>query len=106
MARYHVRRKGWPTIGYYAIIDALGNIYRTNMPQVASYHSGDRATNLNSYGICLLGDFRTYDPTPAQLDACRWLVGELGVEEVLPHKAVVQTSCPGRWGRWEGRIRG
>jgi hypothetical protein len=106
IARHHVRRKGWPTIGYHAIIDADGHIYRTNMPQVASYHSGNTATNLTSYGICLLGDFRTYDPTPEQIDACRWLVGQLNVSEVLPHKAVVQTSCPGRWGRWGRRITG
>ena len=104
IARYHVRHRGWPTIAYHYIIDADGNIYRTNRPQVASYHSGDRAVNLDSYGICMLGNFRTYDPTPAQLDACRWLVGQLGVEEVLPHKAIVQTSCPGRWHIWGERI--
>ena len=101
-----MQRKGWPVIGYHYIIDADGHIYRTNMPQVASYHSGDRDTNLESFGICLLGDFRTYDPTPAQLDSCRWLVGQLGVTEVLPHQAVVQTACPGRWGRWRREITG
>jgi hypothetical protein len=106
IARFHVRRRGWPTIAYHYIIDADGNIYRTNRPQVASFHSGDKATNLSSYGICMLGNFRTYDPTPAQLDACRWLVGELNVVQIVPHKAVVQTSCPGRWERWGAQITG
>jgi len=106
IARYHVQHNHWNVIGYHYIIDADGNIYRTNRPQVASYHSGNWATNLNSYGICMLGDFRTYDPTPQQLDACRWLVGELGVTEILPHKAIVQTACPGRWRRWGGEITG
>jgi len=106
IARYHVQHNHWNVIGYHYIIDADGNIYRTNRPQTASYHSGDWSTNLNSYGICMLGDFREYDPTPAQLDACRWLVKQLGVDEVLPHKAIVQTSCPGRWGRWGERITG
>jgi hypothetical protein len=106
IARYHVQHNHWNVIGYHYIIDADGNIYRTNRPQTASYHSGKWDVNLNSYGICLLGDFRTYDPTPAQLDACRWLVGQLNVTTVLPHKAIVQTSCPGRWGRWGHRITG
>ena len=106
IARYHVQRNHWNTIGYHYIIDADGHIYRTNMPHVASYHSGDWDTNLNSYGICMLGDFRAYDPTPQQLDACRWLVGQLGVTEVLPHNAIVQTACPGRWARWGREITG
>ena len=106
IARYHVQHNHWNVIGYYAIIDALGNIYRVNMPQTASYHSGDWNTNLNSYGICMLGDFRTYDPTPQQIDSCRWLVNQLGVVQVVPHKAVVQTVCPGRWGRWGKEITG
>ena len=100
IARYHVQHNHWNVIGYHYVIDADGHVYRTNRPQTASYHSGNWATNLASYGICMLGDFRTYDPTPQQIDSCRWLVGQLNVSEVLPHKAVVSTSCPGRWARW------
>jgi len=117
IARYHVQHNHWNVIGYHYVIDADGHIYRTNRPQTASYHSGNWNTNLNSYGICMLGDFRTYDPTPQQLDACRWLVKQLGVTEVLPHKAVkrtledgrevpVKTACPGRWARWGEEITG
>jgi len=106
IARYHVRHNHWNVIGYFAIIDADGNIYRVNLPQTASYHSGNWATNLESYGICLLGDFRTYDPTPEQIASCRWLVNQLDVVQVVPHKSVVQTVCPGRWARWGAQITG
>jgi len=106
IARYHVQHNHWNVIGYHYVIDADGNIYRVNLPQTASYHSGNWATNLDSYGICLLGDFRTYDPTPQQIDSCRWLVNQLDVVQVVPHKAVVQTVCPGRWGRWGKEITG
>ena len=34
-------------------------------------------------------------PTKEQMDSLRWLIGRLK-KEVLPHKAVVDTLCPGK----------
>lgn len=66
--------------------------------------------NSTSFGICLIGDYddapgddvwRT--PNQLQIDAVRWLVHYLKVTKnwlndaavLQPHKAVVQTACPG-----------
>lgn len=66
--------------------------------------------NSTSFGIALIGD---YDdgagadvwqvPTPWQIEAVQWLIYHLKVEKnwlldnatLQPHKAVVQTACPG-----------
>ena len=105
----HVRRNHWCCVGYDYIFDADGNIYHVNRDQIVNYHAGDWQTNLESLGFCFLG----MEPTPEQLDAMRWLIQQLGITEVIPHKAVVRangekvrTACPGKWRKWGKEIVG
>jgi len=110
IAAYHVNTRDWPGIGYHYVISDDGTIYQTNYLETKSYHAGTNAPgdeNAYTVGIALQGDF-THDPPPqAQLDATKWLVGNLndmfGGMEVVPHKYVsgASTACPGAtWEEW------
>ena len=97
IARYHVRTKHWSCIGYSWVIAKDGQIYKVNPDQYVPYHAGNWSWNLNSYGICLLGDFTKYNPSTAQLASLNWLTNDLKVTKIVGHKDVVGTQCPGRW---------
>lgn len=74
-ARYHVNNLDWPGIGYHYVIDADGTVYKTNAAKIKSYHVGKH--NQSALGVCLVGDFRDYDPTDKQYKALVELVKEL-----------------------------
>ncbi|WP_254551065.1 peptidoglycan recognition family protein [Brevibacillus sp. MS2.2] len=79
-ARYHVGTNGWPGIAYHFVIQKDGVIYWCNDPEANSYHVGN--SNRHALGICLVGDFRTLQPTAAQLDAANKLIKHL--QEQIP----------------------
>lgn len=66
-ARYHVDHLDWPGIGYHYVIDADGTVYKTNAADIKSYHVGKH--NQSALGICLVGDFRDYDPPEEQYNS-------------------------------------
>lgn len=74
----------------------------------ARVHPGDdNYWNRFGIGICLVGDFTRSDPTGRQLDALVDLVQELmdayGIpaRNVVPHRFVKPTECPGQHFPWE-----
>ncbi|TQK41983.1 copper amine oxidase-like protein [Brevibacillus sp. AG162] len=71
-ARYHVGTNGWPGIAYHFVIQKDGVIYWCNDPEAISYHVGN--SNRHALGICLVGDFRTQQPTAAQLESANRLI--------------------------------
>jgi len=77
-ATYHVNTNGWPGIAYPYVIQRDGIIYKCLDHSVLSYHVGD--SNKHSLGICLVGDYRTQQPTPEQYAAALWLVQKLQKE--------------------------
>ncbi|MFC8689285.1 N-acetylmuramoyl-L-alanine amidase [Brevibacillus porteri] len=77
-ARYHVSTNGGPGIAYHFVIQKDGVIYWCNDPESISYHVGN--SNRHALGICLVGDFRTQQPTPEQLDAANRLIEHLQVQ--------------------------
>lgn len=66
-ARYHVNHLDWPGIGYHYVIDRDGTVYKTNSATTKSYHVGKH--NQSALGVCLVGDFRNYDPSFEQYEA-------------------------------------
>lgn len=99
----------WQGIGYHFLIGnghgmADGEVAATFrwQEQIAGAHAGNRQYNEFGIGVCLVGNFEEQPPTPAQLDAVRrlvgWLKGEfrLEQEQVLGHRDVKATACPGR----------
>ena len=103
IARRHIRIAGWPGIAYHIVIGPRGDAYLVNPLDVAAYHVGKY--NKRSYGVCLLGKLHKHDPTDEQLATARAVCDELG-KVVVPHKRLMRTACPGRWGRWGRQIAG
>lgn len=66
-SNYHVQTNKWPGIGYHFVIEKDGDIIWCNDLTAKSYHVGN--SNKFCLGICLVGDFRTQEPTAAQLES-------------------------------------
>jgi N-acetylmuramoyl-L-alanine amidase len=74
-ARYHVDHLDWPGIGYHYVVDADGTIYKCHSAEIWSYHVGQH--NRFALGVCLVGDFRQYEPPTEQYQATIELVKQL-----------------------------
>ena len=111
--RAHRRRRDaagnpWRGIGYHFLIGngagmpdgAVEPTFRWR-GQLSGAHAGRRDENARGVGVCLVGDFRDADPTPAQLASARRLIAFLrdryGIpaDRVVPHGAITVTACPG-----------
>ena len=66
-SNYHVQTNGWPGIGYHFVIEKDGDIVWCNDLEARSYHVGN--SNEFCVGICLVGDFRTQEPTDEQMES-------------------------------------
>ncbi len=109
----HVLRKDasgkpWRGIGYHFVIGngqgmddgAVEPTFRWR-EQLPGAHAGVDEYNSQGIGICLIGNFENEPPTRAQIASVKELVGLLsreygiGVDEVIPHRDVKATACPG-----------
>lgn len=100
--RWHLQR-GWSGIGYHYVIRKNGEIQRGRPERMVGAHAG-RNGNWNSIGICVVGHFSQETPTSAQMDALVWLIHDIesryGELEVIGHKDVMATDCPGQNFPW------
>ncbi len=68
---YHVKGNGWNDIGYNALVDRFGTVYEGRGGgldrNVVGAHA--RGFNTGSFGIAVMGDFRTVEPPKAAVDA-------------------------------------
>ncbi len=115
IAAYHVNSRGWGGIGYHFVIDKSGKVF----------YVGDLTTaraNVYNYnhlviGICLIGSFIDgRQPTNAQINSTHHLCSRLlfqtpelpgtdGWEDVIGHKGLGSTRCPGDdWDNWRAKI--
>ncbi len=100
---WHLGQK-WSGIGYHFVIRAGGAIERGRPEGKIGAHSGS-AGNGDSIGIVLTGNFETGKPTAAQMESLVWLLkeylpGKYGLLQVIGHKDVMATACPGRNFPW------
>lgn len=79
-ATYHVNTNGWPGIAYTFVVQRDGIVYKCWDPEKITYHVGN--SNKHAIGICMVGDFRTQQPTPEQYQATLELVRQL--QKVIP----------------------
>lgn len=79
-ATYHVNTNGWPGIAYTFVVQRDGTVYKCWDPEKVTYHVGN--SNKHALGICMVGDFRTQQPTPEQYQATLELVRQL--QKVIP----------------------
>ena len=113
-ARYHVREKGWPCIGYDYVCQPLENtVYKTAELADKNYHSGSKLftgdENARYYAVCLSGNYDREFVTGVGYDlviqACREIIrehrnktGNYGwVPKIVPHHHFAPwKSCPGK----------
>jgi uncharacterized protein with LGFP repeats len=84
---YHVQGNGWNDIGYNALVDRFGTVYEGRAGgldrNVVGAHA--RGFNTGSFGIAVMGDFRTVAPPTAAVDAIvRTLAWRLDLAHVDP----------------------
>ena len=101
---WHLNQK-WSGIGYHFVIRAGGAIERGRPEDTIGAHSGP-AGNGDSIGVVLTGNFEYDKPTEAQLDSLVWLITQYlepryGNLDVIGHKDVMATACPGKNFPWE-----
>jgi len=108
---YH-RSKGWDELGYHFVI---GNGSDTADGQVevgprwpvqkhgAHCKTPDEYYNQHGIGICLVGNFDNYPPSPAQLQSlerlCRYLTATFHIppSKIYTHGGITgKTDCPGK----------
>ena len=84
---YHVKGNGWNDIGYNALVDRFGTVYEGRAGGIDANVVGAHAKGFNtgSFGIAVMGDFRTADPPAAAVDALvRTLAWRLDLAHVDP----------------------
>jgi hypothetical protein len=112
--RYHTQTQGWKDIGYNALIDRYGVIYEgryggLDRPVIGAHASG---ANAGSFGVALIGDFRSGAvPSAARTALLELLAAIFDLHNIDPratvtangrrvstlagHGDVGSTSCPG-----------
>jgi hypothetical protein len=98
IAQWHTSHNNWPGIGYHIGIEPSGRVILLNDIVTHAYHVGD--VNRRSIGVCVLGDYRTVEPSPAVIDALRRLLPVLdyycgNMLMAKGHSDVNPTQCPG-----------
>lgn len=117
-ARYHVRDRGWPGLGYHFWVDKDGQVSWANDLGDTTYSQGGGGSpvpftfpNLDFVSVVLAGDLSLTPATTAQRTAVRWLWAELrlrlGLHEsmVLGHQEFKNTICPGKGMEIVGDLR-
>lgn len=100
--QWHLER-GWSGIGYHYLIRYGGNAERGRPENTVGAHAGPGA-NSDSIGICLAGNLSVHEPTEAQMNTLVWLIMDirkrLGQLQIIGHKEVYNTECPGKNFPW------
>ncbi|MHC4135068.1 MAG: peptidoglycan recognition protein family protein [Planctomycetota bacterium] len=120
------RKRGWDGLGYHFVIGngsltgdgAVEVGYRWTRQQKGAHARArpgdDNRWNLHGIGVCLVGDFTQAAPSAGQLDVLVRLVRALraeynvSVDNIVPHRFVRPTECPGRkfpWQEFRARVR-
>lgn len=107
------RRRGWDELGYHFVIDngnggADGRVEvgpRWTAQKWGAHCGGtpDNEYNTHGIGICLVGDFSSRLPSPAQLESLNRLVAYLSSTCNIPSENIIghcdapgtRTECPG-----------
>ena len=113
--RYHRMVRKWKNgLGYHFVIgngtktpDGFVEAGHRWYYQLEGAHAGVAKYNQHGIGICLVGNFNKTYPTERQMHALVTLVKQLHAEygipyeNVLPHRAIKPTDCPGNNFPWE-----
>jgi hypothetical protein len=90
-------------VDYHYLIGPTGKVFEGQPIEMVGYHCGNKIMNLESIGICSLGDFEKTIPPKLQVDALVDLIVDLikkykiPIENIKKHKDIVNTDCPGKY---------
>lgn len=96
---YHRNSLGWVGIGYNYFITFDGRIYEGRGRNMGAHAQG---YNDRTLGVCFQGDFEKQQMTDAQVKAGAWLIAKLireeglSISDVIGHRDINATSCPGK----------
>ncbi|WP_239251861.1 N-acetylmuramoyl-L-alanine amidase [Corynebacterium freneyi] len=127
---YHAQTLGWCDVGYNAMVDKYGNIYEGRYggldKNVQGAHAG--GFNKNTWGISMLGDYSSVQPTQAMINSVGNMLGwrhkvagvdpkgtttltsagshyakypygtQVKLPNIFAHRDVGNTTCPGNAG--------
>lgn len=98
-------------VAYHIVISGAGEAYFARLFEAVGYHAGNYQTNLESIGICLLGNFDEESPSTEQLAILNSIIRDLKkqfptISEVTGHRHWDHSkSCPG-WNFTDDMIQG
>lgn len=93
--RYHIHFNGWIDIGYHFVVLPDGGIQKGRSTKLDGAHAKGR--NKDSYGVCMVGDFRKYEPSIEQIYSCGVIYHDL----CRAHSKTLKVefhheNCPGK----------
>lgn len=103
---WHIHHNCWIDIGYHFGIERIGKEWNWEVLVGRPLHwvgAHARGHNNNSIGICFVGNYSKVKPSHKMIQiAVRRIIVPLvktfnvPLENILPHRAVNNTSCPGK----------
>lgn len=106
IAQFQVQNRDLPGIAYHFCVTADGTIYQTQYLETVPVHAG--ANSDDSVGVCLIGNFTSQPPSPAQLAATARLTAQLMAlldlprSSIIGYSEIINTQSPGAtWPRWK-----
>ena len=94
--QWHLENK-WAGIGYHFYINKNGEVYRGRPEAAIGAHA--KNNNINTIGIAVEGDYENEIMSKQQKKSVEllgeYLRNKYKIEDVLKHKDVTSTSCPG-----------
>jgi hypothetical protein len=117
MYRYHTVNLGWSDLGYNAVVDRFGTIYegRAGGFDRAVIGAHARGFNTGSFGVSVMGNFVDRQASDAAIESLTKVIGVKSAihglnpkgwndkmgggtwrPNIIGHRDVGQTSCPGR----------
>ncbi len=92
------KNKGWKGIGYHYYIRKDGTIYKGRKDEAEGSHV--KGYNKESIGICVEGNFEEEYLSNEQIKALKslsvYICLKYNIKDILPHKELGQTLCPGK----------
>jgi len=103
LERWH-KERGFSQIGYHKVVEANGSIVNGRSESTQGAHA--KGANMGTLGVCVVGDFETETPSPAQIKSLVTVLSEwckthkLNSTNIYGHYnvpgATTDTSCPGK----------
>lgn len=98
--KWHMHVNGWADIGYHYVIGTKGEIWHGRKLGLKGAHTGDWRNGV-SVGVCIIGDFRKYEPNIMQIEACQKLyhdarrIYQKNLKIDFHRPRWVSNACPG-----------